>query len=650
MEHLVSRVMLFVLLLLSVNQSVFAQLYINEWMSDNDNYLVDQSGEYDDWFEIYNAGSVTINLEGYFLSDDPSEPELFEIETDLFIPPGGFLLLWADKDLDQGDNHVNFKLSANGESILLSDPAGNLIHEINFGPFPTDFSSGLFPDGTDNQIIFNQPTPNSANNGQVILETLSTPEFSINGGFYPQAQTLNLQLPPDANQIYYTINSTAPHPDSSDTFLYNNPILIDSTTVVRCIAVASGFQDSPIASEVYYLNTTYNLPTLSIIADPEDLFGAQGIYSNPFESGSAWERFCQLELFETNGTGFSIDAGMRIQGSSSVGADKKSFRIFFEEEYGNKFLEYPLFNNNPVEAFRNIVLRSGYDDDLSSGAGTLLRDPLSTDIYKDLGGLVSDRRWAVLTINGEYWGIYDIRESVNEHFIESHINEEDFDMIRMTKFADDLKEGSLNDWVALRHFLNHNDCSIQEIYEVATEEIDVENLINFLAFVQITAYNSWTWGTSVYKADDNGKWRFTPWDMDRSIFTNEWNGFAAIEDTSGILYNNYLPKSLIRNEGFRHQYLNRTADLLNTISKPSELLTRLNNLKNEISAEIPNELNRWAPTLPTDAWEDDLGNVVDFLEDRPDSIRLHAIEAYGLSGVNEITLDVNGAGHLEINT
>lgn len=68
MEHLVSRVMLFALLVLSVNQSVSAQLYINEWMSDNDNYLMDQAGEYDDWFEIYNAGSVAINLEGYFLS------------------------------------------------------------------------------------------------------------------------------------------------------------------------------------------------------------------------------------------------------------------------------------------------------------------------------------------------------------------------------------------------------------------------------------------------------------------------------------------------------------------------------------------------------------------------------------------------------
>lgn len=426
----------------------------------------------------------------FFLSDDPSEPNLFQIEEDIFVPAGGFLLLWADKDLDQGDNHVDFKLSANGESILLSDPAGNLIHEISFGPFPTDFSSGLFPDGANNQIIFNQPTPNAANDGQVVLEILPPPVFSLNGGFYTQNQTLNLQLPPDASQIYYTLNSSAPHPDSTDTFLYSNPILMDETTVVRAISVASGFQNSPIASEIYYFNITYNLPTLSIIADPEDFFGPQGIYANPFESGSAWERFCQLELFETNGGGFSIDAGIRIQGSSSVGADKKSFRIFFEEEYGNRFLEYPLFDNNPVESFQNIVLRSGYDDDLTTGSGTLLRDPLSSDIYDELGGLVSDRRWAVLTINGEYWGIYDVRESVNKHFIESHINDNDFDMIRMTKFANDLKEGSLNDWVALRHFLNHNDCSDQAIYEEATEEIDVENLINFLAFVQITAYNS----------------------------------------------------------------------------------------------------------------------------------------------------------------
>ncbi len=650
MKHFAFKLMLFIWLILFLNNSLTAQLYINEWMPDNDNYLTDQEGEYDDWFEIYNAGTVAVNLNGYFLSDDPAEPQLFQVVQNLLVPADGFLLLWADGDLDQGDNHVDFKLSANGESIVLSDPAGNLIHQVDFGPFPTDFSSGFFSDGSANQIIFEEPTPGTANNGQAVPEPLSPPLFTIDGGFYTQTQNLTLQLPPDATQVYYTLNSSAPHPDSSDTFLYNNPITISETTVVRAVSSATGFQNSPVASEIYYFNTPYNLPTLSIIADLDDLFGPDGIHTNPFEGGSDWERFCQLELFETGGGGFAIDAGIRIQGSSSVGAPKKSFRIFFEEEYGNKFLEYPLFAGNTVEAFRNIVLRSGYDDDLTTGSGTLLRDPLASDIYEKTGGLVADRRWAILTINGEYWGIYDIRESVNEHFIESHINDNDFDMIRMTKFADDLKEGSLEDWTLLRHFLNHNDCSNPEIYAEAIRDIDVENLINFLAFVQVTAYNSWTWGTSVYKADNGGKWRFTPWDMDRSLFSREWDGFAAIEDTSGILYNNYLPKSLVRNEGFRHQFLNRTADLLNSINETNNIIADLNLIKNEISSEVPDEINRWVPDESFSEWEEEVENIEELLEGRPDTVRSNAVNAYNLSGTERLTLNVNGPGTLEVNT
>lgn len=150
------------------SQSVSAQLFINEWMASNDDIIADNFGEYDDWIEIYNAGSTDIDLADYYITDDPLEPTMWQIPTSnstlTTVPAGGFLLLWADNDTDQGEHHVGFKLSANGEQILLYQADGTtLIDEVIFGPQASNTSSGRTPDGTDNIEVFISPTPAESN-------------------------------------------------------------------------------------------------------------------------------------------------------------------------------------------------------------------------------------------------------------------------------------------------------------------------------------------------------------------------------------------------------------------------------------------------------------------------------------------------------
>ena len=146
----------------------FAQdLTINEIMASNSTTIVDEFGEYDDWIEIYNAGSTDINLAGYYLSDSPTDPRLWQIPStnpaETTVPAGGFLLLWADKDKEQGAHHLEFKLSAAGESVLLSSPSGNLIDEVTFMEQNNDVSYGSIDDGGNQYQIFYNPTPNASN-------------------------------------------------------------------------------------------------------------------------------------------------------------------------------------------------------------------------------------------------------------------------------------------------------------------------------------------------------------------------------------------------------------------------------------------------------------------------------------------------------
>ena len=107
----------FVILLLSTT-TLNAQLYINEFMASNDQTIADEFGDYEDWIEIYNDNDFSVNLYGYFLTDDLSEPTKWALP-DENIPAKGFFLIWSDDDDEEGPRHTNFKLSADGEEIGL---------------------------------------------------------------------------------------------------------------------------------------------------------------------------------------------------------------------------------------------------------------------------------------------------------------------------------------------------------------------------------------------------------------------------------------------------------------------------------------------------------------------------------------------------
>ena len=158
--------LIFALFLFS--QSASAQLFINEWMASNDNTIADNFGEFDDWIEIYNAGTSDIDLANYYITDDPLEPTKWQIPSGnsalTTVAAGSFLLLWADNDIDQGENHLGFKLSANGEQISLFQADGTtLVNEVIFGPQASNTSSGRIPDGSNDIQVFISATPSESN-------------------------------------------------------------------------------------------------------------------------------------------------------------------------------------------------------------------------------------------------------------------------------------------------------------------------------------------------------------------------------------------------------------------------------------------------------------------------------------------------------
>ena len=143
-------------------------IVINEFMAANTSLVSDQDGEYDDWIELYNNSNSSVNLSGYYLSDDASETNKWAFP-DTTIGSGNYLIIWADKDSLQEGLHCNFKLSASGETILLSSTSGGIIDEVSFGNQSDDISTGRYPNGTGNFVEM-LPSFEEENNGPLIIE------------------------------------------------------------------------------------------------------------------------------------------------------------------------------------------------------------------------------------------------------------------------------------------------------------------------------------------------------------------------------------------------------------------------------------------------------------------------------------------------
>jgi hypothetical protein len=177
---------------------VTSDVVINEFMASNSLTVADQDGEYNDWIELYNNTSTAISLQNYYLSDDVSEPYKWQLP-DTSIAANGYLIIWADKDTLQNGLHANFKLSASGEGVILSNASKNLMDYVSFTTQTTDITTGRYPNGTGSFIAM---TPTFS------AENVNTLDIEDNEKLIPE---LWLYPNPATNIINISINDYEKH-------------------------------------------------------------------------------------------------------------------------------------------------------------------------------------------------------------------------------------------------------------------------------------------------------------------------------------------------------------------------------------------------------------------------------------------------------
>ena len=636
---------IFLLILFLTQQFVFSQsVVINEVMSSNTSTIYDEDGETSDWLELYNNSASPINLEGYYLSDDSLDNTKWQFGNAV-VDPGGHLVVFAsDKDTIINYWHTNFKISSSGEELILSDASGLVVDMINVPASYPDISFGRTSDGSTSWI-FQLPSPGSENTGNEIQGFSDSVSVSLPEGFYPSA--ISVELSAGASDIYYTLDGS--NPDMSS-IKYTSPININETTVLKAFSTKTNYLPSPVIYKSYFINEETDIPVISLIADPSDLFDPDsGIYTNYTMD---WERPAHVEFFEDDKSpGFSKNCGIEIYGNQSAEWPQKSISVKFKDKYGVSKIDYPLFPEFWLNRFKAFVLRNAGND----FQYTHIRDAVMQTLVKDLDIDYQEYRPATSFINGEYWGIYNIREKINEHYIANRhgVDPDNIDLLENNMspiVGDSLSYQQLIDYIST------NDMTTDAAYNFIDSVIDLDECI--LYFAAQAYYDNLDWpGTNIKfwrERSASGKWRWILFGVEFGfgLYAHDYTEdhisfmFSPVETRySNPPWATLLQRKLIENPTFKNRFVNQIADLLNTNFKSERVVSIINALADHIANEIPKHRARWGLT-----GESIETKMIPFAQNRPAYMRDHVRNYFNCGEDGMITINASEGGSVQLNT
>lgn len=690
-------------------------LCINEVMASNKSVIRDgdiddpkdglSGGSFSDWIEIYNPSDQPVSLKGYVLSDEGADWTFPEG----IIPAKGYLLIWAsdkDKIAKDGQFHSNFKISSSGETLTLKDPKGNVIDTVNVIPLGDNMSYGRSDDGGAEFLVFSKPTPGFSNTAgeNVVME----PVFSHEGGFYNEEFILELSTNDPQSKIYYTIDSSDPQPGKENTYEYSQGITVRNRAgepnyyadmaaevgfynkpesevfkcfVVRAVAVDANGSKSRIITNSYFvapnMEKRYDIPVISLVTDPDNLFSQdKGLFSGDgyLKKGAEWEKPVHIEFFESDGTpGFSQNSGLRLHGGLSRLIDQRALRLYADRGYDEKNeFNYNIFpglkdiEGNEINSFKRLILRASGNDTTR----TMFRDAMMHKLVSHLNLDTQAYRPSAVFINGEFWGLYNIRERYDTRYYESHYNldRKNVAILEYNTGYAELNEGTEDDLNAylkdVVEYIESNPMSSKEHYDYIKTKIDIDNYIDYyisniyFANADWPANNVTLWK---YKTKDgqyhpeapygqDGRWRWSLKDVDDTFGLRSNDIDTLMKAIAAITTDTHF-KGLLENQEFRNKFINRYADLINTCFEPERVNQVINEMKSGIETIIDEHIERWNTIKD---WDGKVKVLNDFANERPNYARQHIVDnfnGYGVTGTSEITLNTDTTkGFIRINT
>jgi hypothetical protein len=643
-----------------------SQVTLNEIVSSNASTVADEDGNYEDWIELHNSGETPVDLSGWGLTDAPATPFKWVFPDGCIIGADQYLLVWTsnkDRRDPAAPLHTNFAVSASGETIVLTQTGGTIIEDSVAVPaLPRDASYGRKPGGDSAWYYFEQPTPGAANATPGYSTWMTPPECSQPAGFYPAGFDLNITANP-AHTVYYTLDGSDPDPARvgpgaepyRETHEFTGPLQVGSrsgdpnvvsmipttgliypwlpqwqapsgevfkATVVRAVAhdPETG-RLSPVVTRSFFVDpeiaTRYGqLPVISLVTDHRHLFAEEtGIYVPGNHGGvmanqnffQGWVKPASIEYFEGGGTpGFSGVYEISIQGSTSPASMQKGLNVIARDSLGPAMIEQSLFPNSETVAgqlasFKRFMLRSWGS---ARSWEVFFADAYHQMLAASTGLEIQDYRPAVVFINGEYWGLHEMREANKNswyHQARTGIDRDDpgYDLIDGDSTVD---EGDAIHWSETMAFINANNMANDAAYDYITTRIDVENFAQYIIHCVFCGKRDWPDQNEAKwrPRTPDGRWRWSQYDMDQGL--SEWGKpeYDMLYQTLSGPVDGYGPHpllvKLIQNSRFRKLFINTYADWLNTRFETAVALARFDAMKAQLDPFISEFNQRWPNT------------------------------------------------------
>ena len=570
-------------------------LTIAEAMVYNEWYLA-QNGKYYDWVEITNGTNTALELSDYCLSDKEKDRLQFRLPS-MSLEPGDSCVVFCSSD-EGGASIAPFGLSSDHETLYLSRMDGTLVDYLSLRDIPMGCSMGRMP-GKTGTFYFASPTPGKENRDGVHFPGEKPSALSPDGVFN-DVESVSVQLSGQGT-IRFTLDGSVPTENSE---IYTGPFTLDRTGVVR----ARSFQEDHLPSETlslsYIVNEGHTLPVVSLLCDPEDMFGSNGIYSHPTEK---WEREGCMQFF-ADGERFDIDCGIKLHGATSrINQAKKSFKIMFRERYGGR-LQYDLFDNGVVN-FSSILLRAAQEADQSTFMRDNLMHQLSLQAFPALPA--EDYRYSVLYINGAYRGIYNIREAHSAtHYAEHYGYDED----TVSQWQGEWPHKSFVDEVY--QFAMNHDLRKDENYNYVARYVNIDSVIGW-CIIQVYSGNFDFNSPNMrfYFSTQDQQLRFALVDLDLGMFdAGTYGGIFSF----GYAYNN-LANSLMKNEHFRLEFIRQLKKALDGPLSDENALALIDELADQLRPEVARDHAMWGGSLKS--WERMVQHLRDYIGGSPGHAR-----------------------------
>ncbi len=566
--------------------------------------------------------------------------------------------------------HTNFKLSSEGETVFITYKDRTVADSVSYGIIPSNYSFGRNMNDLNKWGFFAEPTPGAINNTAIYSDAVKSEiQFSLDETFLTSPGFLTFSGMAAGEEIRYTLNGNEPTEKSN---LYRDYIQISKNTVVRARAFKTGALPGKITSRTYIFDTQPTVPVFSITTDSVNLWDTQtGIYvlgdsyenQNPYFGANFWEDWEKPASIEMTGKDgkriFSLNCGIKIFGAWSRARDQKSLAIFFKKDYGDPVLkDVQLFKSKPITSFKSFVLRnSGNDYDYAR-----FRDGFMTNLVKDMNTDIQAFEPAVLYLNGKYWGELNLREKVNEDYLESNHGVE-ADKIDLLYNYNEILEGSNAGYLEMIDFLNKNSLSNDANYQVVANQIDIENYIDYM--LSEIYFNNGDWPGNNIKywrpQTEDGRWRWIMFDTDfgfglynASDYTYNTLQFALAPNGPSWPnppWSTLLFRKLVENNGFKNQFINRFADMLNTTFVANAVISKIDSIAAIIKPEIPANYQKWYAPSPQ-GWENAVQVMRNFARNRVSYVQNHINQQFVHAGVYDLTLSnsPSNGGLIKLNT